>query len=42
MDNDVERELQEKYGEAGNEGTTKAFDKMQQSVGNERLLFVSL
>ena len=42
MDPDAVRELREKYGEEGNEGTTKVFDKLQQSVGNGRLSFLSL
>jgi len=41
VDDDVRRELREKYGEEGSEGTTKGFDKLQQSVGCGRLLFVS-
>lgn len=32
MDKDVLRELHEHYGEDGNEGTTKAFDKLQREV----------
>ena len=35
MDEDVFRELTQKYGEEGNEGATKAFDKLQESVRNE-------
>ena len=40
MDADVVRELEQKYGQEGSEGTTKGFDKLQQSVGNGRLSFV--
>lgn len=31
VDRDVQSELQQKYGEEGNEGTTKGFDKLQES-----------
>jgi len=37
VDGDVKSELQQKYGEEGNEGTTKGFDKLQESVGNGKL-----
>lgn len=42
MDESVIKELEGKYGEEGSEGTTKGLDKLQQSVGNGRLSFVSL